>query len=89
MDRTNCLHSATVVVVVNKLNRDLFGQAVALLIDPDRKRPDDNMRWLNPGLVGRVRYLFGQQRASPCHRHELLAGRRVSLMADRHGGDIC
>ena len=46
-------------VVVNKLNRDLFGQAVELLIDPDRKRPDDNMRWLNPSLVGRVRYLWG------------------------------
>ena len=30
-----------------------------VLIDPDRKRPDDNMRWLNPGLVGRVRYLWG------------------------------
>ena len=27
-------------------------EAVELLIDPDRKRPDDNMRWLNPGLVG-------------------------------------
>ena len=47
-------------VVVNKLNRDLFWQAVAMLADKGKKRPDKNMRWLKPeSLVGRVRYLWG------------------------------
>ena len=55
-DRT---YIASAAVVVNKLNRDLFWQAVELLTDTDRKRPDDNMCWLKPGLVGRVRYLWG------------------------------
>ena len=55
-DRT---YIATASVVVNKLNRDLFWQAVAMLTDNGKKRPDKNMRWLKPGLVGRVRYLWG------------------------------
>ena len=41
-------------VVVNKLNRDLFWRAVELLTDPDKKKADENMTWLKPGLVGRV-----------------------------------
>jgi hypothetical protein len=59
MDRTNCLHSVTVAVVVNRLNRDLFWRAVELLTDPDKKRADPNMTWLKPGLVGRVKFLAG------------------------------
>ena len=55
-DRT---YIASASVVVNKLNRDLFWQAVAMLTDKGKKRPDKNMRWLKPGLVGRVRYLWG------------------------------
>ena len=45
--------------VVNKLNRDLFWRAVELLADPDKKKPDANMTWLKPGLVGRVKFLAG------------------------------
>jgi hypothetical protein len=36
-----------------------FWRAVELLTDHDRKRADENMRWLKPSLVGRVRYLSG------------------------------
>ena len=59
-DRT---YTGSASVVVNKLNRDLFWQAVELLTDPDKKTPDkltDNItRWLKPGLVGRIRHLAG------------------------------
>ena len=55
-DRT---YIASAAVVLNKFNGDLFWQAVALLTDKGKKRPDKNMRWLKPGLVGRVRYLWG------------------------------
>jgi bifunctional non-homologous end joining protein LigD len=55
-DRT---YLGSAAVVINKLNRDLFWRAVEFLTDRDKKRADDNMRWLKPGLVGRVRYLWG------------------------------
>ena len=44
-------------VVLTKLTRDLFWQAVGLLTD--KKRVDGKTTWLKPGLVGRVRYLSG------------------------------
>ena len=43
-------------MVVNRLNRDLFWRAVELLADPDKEKPDANMTWLKPGLVGRVHW---------------------------------
>jgi hypothetical protein len=55
-DRT---YLGSAAVVVNQLNRDLFWQTVAMLTDKGKKRADKNMRWLKPGLVGRVRYLWG------------------------------
>jgi hypothetical protein len=79
-DRT---YIASAAVVLSKLNRDLFWQAVELLIDPDRNRPDKNIRWLKPGLVGRVRYLSGSSALRHATVMSFLAGRRVSLMADR------
>ena len=73
-------------MVVNRLNRDLFWRAVELLTDPDRKKARrQHATWLKPGLVGRVRYLWRQQRAQTCHSHELLAGRRTILTAGDAG----
>ena len=54
-DERNFVGSAA--VVLTKLTRDLFWQAVALLAD--KKRGDGKTTWLMPGLVGRVRYLKG------------------------------
>ena len=45
-------------MVLTKLARDLFWQAVALLTDKKRDG-DGKTTWLKPGLVGRVRYLAG------------------------------
>ncbi|MET0531271.1 MAG: hypothetical protein ABW003_23545, partial [Microvirga sp.] len=44
-------------VVLSKLTRDLFWQAVKLL--GDKKRGDGKTTWLKRGLVGRVRYISG------------------------------
>ena len=52
LNERNLVGSAA--VVLTKLTRDLFWQAVELLADPDKKKPDNNMTWLNPGLVGRA-----------------------------------
>ena len=80
---------ASASVVISKLNRDLFWQAVEFLTDPDKKRDDDNMQWLKPGLVGRVRYLWGSSGLRHATVHELLAGRRTSLTAEKVGMLSC
>ena len=88
-DRT---YVGSAAVVVNKLNRDLFWQAVEFLTDHDRKRADENMRWLKPGLVGRVRYLWGSsglRHATVMSLGCVLAGRRTSLTAENVGMLSC
>ena len=56
-DKDDRHYVGSAAVVLTKLTRDLFWQAVNLLADPDR--PDGKSIWLKPGLVGRVRYLSG------------------------------
>ena len=78
-DRT---YFASASVVVNKLNRDLFWRAVAVLTDKGKKRAEQKhaLAEARPGRTGAVSR--GQQRAQTCHGHELLAGRRASLTAE-------